>query len=110
MKGAWRVAWLIAGASVLPAFAQSTAYPVKPIRLIVPLAPGGPSDILARTMGQKLGENLRQPVVVENRTGAGGTIGTDAAAKSAPDGYTMLLIALASYTINATLYAKLPYD
>ena len=109
MKRAWLVAWLIAGAGALPAFAQP-AYPVKPIRLIVPLAPGGPSDILARTMGQKLSENLKQPVVVENRTGAGGTIGTDAAAKSAPDGYTMLLIALASYTINSTLYTKLPYD
>ena len=91
-----------------PAGAQG--YPVKPIRLIVPLAPGGPSDILARTMGQKLTENLKQPIVVENRTGAGGTIGTDAAAKSAPDGYTMLLIAVASYTINAGLYPKLPYD
>jgi tripartite-type tricarboxylate transporter receptor subunit TctC len=85
-------------------------YPVKPIRLLVPLAPGGPSDILARTMGQKLTENLKQTIVVENRTGAGGTIGTDAAAKSPPDGYTMLLIAVASYTINASLYPKLPYD
>jgi tripartite-type tricarboxylate transporter receptor subunit TctC len=85
-------------------------YPVKPIRLLVPLAPGGPSDILARAMGQKLTENLKQTVVVENRTGAGGTIGTDAAAKSPPDGYTLLLIAVASYTINANLYPKLPYD
>jgi tripartite-type tricarboxylate transporter receptor subunit TctC len=85
-------------------------YPAKPVRLIVPLAPGGPSDILARSMAQKLTENLKQTVFVENRTGAGGTIGTDAAAKSAPDGYTLLLIAVASYTINATLYPKLPYD
>ena len=90
--------------------AGAQSYPVKPIRLIVPLAPGGPSDILARTMGQKLTENLKQTIVVENRTGAGGTIGTDAAAKSPPDGYTMLLIAVASYTINANLYPKLPYD
>jgi tripartite-type tricarboxylate transporter receptor subunit TctC len=90
--------------------AGAQGYPVKPLRLIVPLAPGGPSDILARTMGQKLTENLKQTIVVENRTGAGGTIGTDAAAKSPPDGYTMLLIAVASYTINASLYPKLPYD
>jgi tripartite-type tricarboxylate transporter receptor subunit TctC len=97
------VAWAAHGAG-------AQGYPVKPIRLIVPLAPGGPSDILARTMGQKLTENLKQTIVVENRTGAGGTIGTDAAAKSPPDGYTMLLIAVASYTINASLYPKLPYD
>ena len=93
----------------LPVLAQQQ-YPVKPVRLIVPLAPGGPSDILARSMAQKLTENLKQTVFVENRTGAGGTIGTDIAAKSAPDGYTLLLIAVASYTINATLYPKLPYD
>jgi tripartite-type tricarboxylate transporter receptor subunit TctC len=91
------------------AYAQQ-AYPVKPIRLIVPLAPGGPSDILARTMAQKMTEGLKQSVVVDNRTGAGGTIGTDLAAKSPADGYTMLLIAAATYTINANLYKKLPFD
>jgi tripartite-type tricarboxylate transporter receptor subunit TctC len=101
----------VAGVVALAACgAGAQSYPVKPIRLLVPLAPGGPSDILARTMGQKLTENLKQTVVVENRTGAGGTIGTDAAAKSPPDGYTMLLIAVASYTINASLYPKLPFD
>jgi tripartite-type tricarboxylate transporter receptor subunit TctC len=105
------VVTLLAGIIALAAHgAGAQGYPVKPIRLIVPLAPGGPSDILARTMGQKLTENLKQTIVVENRTGAGGTIGTDAAAKSPPDGYTMLLIAVASYTINASLYPKLPYD
>jgi tripartite-type tricarboxylate transporter receptor subunit TctC len=103
-------AFFAASVAVASWDAAAQAYPVKPIRLIVPLAPGGPSDILARTMGQKLTENLRQTIVVENRTGAGGTIGTDAAAKSPPDGYTMLLIAVASYTINANLYPKLPYD
>jgi tripartite-type tricarboxylate transporter receptor subunit TctC len=92
-----------------PALAQQP-YPVKPIRLIVPLAPGGPSDILARTMAQKLTESLKQTVIVENRTGAGGTIGIDAAAKAPPDGYHLLLVAVASYTINASLYPKLPYD
>ena len=93
----------------LPALAQQQ-YPAKPVRIVVPLAPGGPSDILARAMAQKLTENLKHTVFVENRTGAGGTIGTDIAAKAAPDGYTLLLIAVASYTINASLYPKLPYD
>jgi tripartite-type tricarboxylate transporter receptor subunit TctC len=93
----------------MPALAQQN-YPAKPIRLIVPLAPGGPSDILARSMSQAISPSLGQSVVVDNRTGAGGTIGTDIAAKSPADGYTMLLIALATYTINANLYPKLPYD
>jgi len=101
----------VAGALVLVAGnAAAQAYPAKPIRLIVPLAPGGPSDILGRSIAQKLTENLKQTVFVENRTGAGGTIGADIAAKAAPDGYTLLLIAVASYTINTTLYPKLPYD
>ena len=86
------------------------AYPGRPIRLVVPLAPGGPSDILARSMAQKLTEGLMQTVFVENRTGAGGTIGIDVAAKSPPDGHTLLLVAVATYTINANLYPKLPYD
>ncbi len=87
-----------------------TNYPAKAIRLVVPLALGGPSDILARTMAQKLTESLKQTVVVDNRTGAGGVIGTDIAAKSPPDGYTLLLVAAATYTINANIYSKLPYD
>ena len=111
MERAFRVALLplILAAGAAPALAQP-GYPVKPIRLIVPLAPGGPSDILARAMAQSLTESLKQSVVVDNRTGAGGTIGTDLAAKSPPDGYTLLLIAVNNYTINANLYAKLPYD
>jgi tripartite-type tricarboxylate transporter receptor subunit TctC len=95
--------------AAVPALAQP-AYPVKPIRMVVPLAPGGPSDILARSMAQKLTESMKQTVFVENRTGAGGTIGIDVAAKAPPDGYTLLLVAVASYTINASLYPKLPYD
>ena len=85
-------------------------YPTRTIRLIVPLAPGGPSDILARTMAQKMSESMKQTVVVDNRTGAGGTIGTDIAAKAPADGYNLLLIAAATYTINANLYKKLPFD
>lgn len=116
MKVAFRIQFLVGwalgaglAATVAGAYAQQS-YPVKPVRLIVPLAPGGPSDILARTMAQKLTEGLKQSVVVDNRTGAGGTIGTDIAAKSPPDGYTMLLIAAATLTINANLYKKLPFD
>ena len=85
------------------------SYPVKPIRFIVAQAPGGPSDTLARAVAQKLTEVLGQPVVVENRSGAGGTVGTEIAAKAAPDGYTLLL-ASTSLAINASLYPKLPYD
>ena len=92
-----------------PAQAQQ-GYPTRPIRLIVPLAPGGPSDILARSMAQQLTESMKQTVFVENRAGAGGVIGTDIAAKSSADGYNMLLMAVATYTINAGRYTKLPYD
>jgi len=99
-----------AAALLVAAPAQGQAYPARPIRLVVPLAPGGPSDILARSMAQKLTEGLMQTVFVENRTGAGGTIGIDVAAKSPPDGHTLLLVAVATYTINASLYPKLPYD
>lgn len=84
-------------------------YPDKPIRVVVPYAPGGASDILARVLGQKLSESLRQPVVIENRAGAGGTIGADLVAKALPDGYTLLLADVGVYTISPTLYPKLPY-
>lgn len=86
------------------------AWPAKPIRLIVPLAPGGTTDILARTMGPQLTAGLGQPIVIENRGGAGGVVGTDVAAKAAPDGYTLLLISGDSYNVNAGMTPKLPYD
>ena len=101
-------ALMVAGAWA-PAQAQQP-YPARPIRLIVPLAPGGPSDILARSMAQQLTDSMRQTVFVENRAGAGGVIGTDIAAKSSADGYNMLLMAVATYTINAGRFTKLPYD
>jgi tripartite-type tricarboxylate transporter receptor subunit TctC len=94
-------------AAAQPAFAQN--YPVRPLRLIVPSSPGGTSDILARVLAHKLVEQLGQQVVVDNRAGAGGTIAYDQVAKSAPDGYT-LLIAPASITINTSMYSKLPYN
>ncbi len=100
----------VASIACAPHARAQANYPAKPIRLIVPLAPGGPSDILARTMAQKLTESLKQTVVVDNRTGAGGVIGTDLAAKSPPDGYTLLLVAAATYTINGAIYSMLPYD
>jgi len=90
--------------------AQGTrnGYPNKPIRLIVPFAPGGGTDIVARALAQKLGESFRQSVVVDNRAGGGGTIGTETAVHAAPDGYTMILVS-GSYSTNAAIY-KLPYD
>lgn len=85
-------------------------YPSKPIRLIVPYQAGGSTDIFARVVGEGLAKRLGQPVLVENRTGAGGSIGTDYVAKSAPDGYTLLLTIPAPITANLALYSKLPYD
>jgi len=93
---------------VAPASSQA-AYPDRPIKLIVPFAPGGSNDILARVLAEKLGGRLGQPVIVENRAGAGGTIGTDFVVKSPPDGYT-LLFASTSITTNAASGKKLPYD
>ena len=84
-------------------------YPHKTIRMVVPFPAGGPTDIIARTVGQKLTESMGQPVVIDNRGGSGGNIGADIVAKSAPDGYT-LLMAIVSHAINASLYSKLPYD
>jgi tripartite-type tricarboxylate transporter receptor subunit TctC len=89
-------------------YAQS--YPSKPIRLVVPYAAGGTSDILARQIGPKLTEAWGQPVVVENRTGANGNVGADFVAKSAPDGYTLLLTDLGGLVISASVYPKLPFD
>ena len=91
------------------ASAQS-AYPNKPLRFIVPFAAGGPTDVLARVIGQKLGESLGQPVVVENRPGAGGNIASDYVAKAPPDGYTLILGTVGTHAINASLYSKLPFD
>jgi len=87
-----------------------TLYPSKPIRIIVPLAAGGPSDLLARTLGQKFTETWSQPVVIYNRTGANGVVGCEIAAKSPPDGYTLLMGTNGTHGINASLFSKLPYD
>lgn len=89
--------------------ASAAGYPDRPVRVIVPFAAGGPTDVMARLVAQKLSESLKQQFFVENRPGAGGNIGTMAAAHSTADGYT-LLVASSSYVVNPSLYAKNPYD
>ena len=94
-------------AAALPTWAQ---YPERPIKLVVPFPPGGPTDIVARPLAQALGTALKQTVVVENRGGAGGSIGADLVAKSPPDGYTLLMGTVGTNAINGALYARLPHD
>ena len=93
-----------------PVVPQPAAYPSKPIRLVVPFPPAGPTDVVARLVGQKLAERWNQQVVVENRAGAGGTIGAELVARTAADGYTLLMGSTANMAVNVTLYAKLSYD
>jgi tripartite-type tricarboxylate transporter receptor subunit TctC len=92
------------------AIAQAPAYPTKPIRIVVPFPPGGATDILARDVAQKLTDAWGQSVIVDNRPGAGGNIGSELVAKSAPDGYTLEMGTVGTHAINASLYAKMPYD
>src|SRR5262245_8343207 len=103
---------LAAGAAALPAvsrFAQAQSYPTRPVRIIVPVAPGGALDILARLIGQWVSERLGQPLVVENRPGGGTNIGIEVVVRAPADGYTLLLIP-GSVTVNATLYDKLNFN
>ena len=105
------IAAALALAALAPATGFAQDWPGKqPIRIVVPFAAGGTSDILARTLGEKLQAALKQTVVIENKAGAGGVIGADSVAKSAPDGYTILLGTIASHAINPALQAKMPYD
>src|SRR3954464_6728880 len=100
--------------ALLLAFAACVAaaqgYPTKPIHLIVPFPPGGPTDIVGRLVGHKLAEGLGQPVIVDNRPGAGGTVGSAAAAKAPPDGYTLLYGSTSTLAIAPSLYHELSYD
>jgi len=91
-----------------PGTANAQHYPSRSIRIVVPYPPGGGIDVVARTLAQKMNEVMGQPVMVDNRAGANGIIGSDAVAKAAPDGYTVL-ITLATHVINPALYARLPY-
>jgi tripartite-type tricarboxylate transporter receptor subunit TctC len=103
---------LASAAAALPTLAQSAraqAYPTRPVRLIVGFAPGGPTDVFARVIAQKLGENLGRQFYVDNITGGTGNIATGQAAKAAPDGYTVLF-AFSSYVVNPTLFDRVPYD
>ena len=98
---------IVATLTALPASAQT--FPSKPVRLVVGFPPGGESDIIARLVGQKLGESLGQAVVVENRPGASGTVAAAAVAKAAPDGYTLFFVT-SGHSVNTTLFTSLPYD
>lgn len=100
---------LVAAAAPAAGMAQA-AFPSKPIRLIVPFPPGGGTDMIARTVAQKVADLNKWSVIVDNRPGAGGNLGVDAAAKSAPDGYTLVMGQTSNLAINPTLYTKLPYD
>src|SRR5437773_4804075 len=113
-----RRAWLIRGmAGVLatsaviaaPLAAHAQAWPTRPIQLLIPYPPGGSADLLARPVAAKLQERLGQPVVLDYRPGAGGTIASQALARAKPDGNTLIMV-LAAHAINASLYPKLPYD
>jgi tripartite-type tricarboxylate transporter receptor subunit TctC len=108
-----RVAKVLVSALILVVMsgpAEAQQYPTKPIRLVVPFTPGGTTDILARTVAQKLTESWGQQVVIDNRPGAGGNIGTEIVAKAPPDGYTLLMGTISTHAINASLYKKLAFD
>ena len=101
---------VLAVAALLATGAYAQTYPTKPLRVIVPWTAGGTADLLARTVAQKLNESLGQQVVVDNRPGAGGLIGTEVAAKAPPDGYTLLLATTAPNSVAPSLYPKIPFD
>jgi tripartite-type tricarboxylate transporter receptor subunit TctC len=107
MKRLLHVLAAVAAAACLPALAD--AYPTKPVRIVVPFAPGGGTDVVARILGQKMSAELNQQFVIENRAGAGGSIGTEVAAKAPADGYTLLLVPT-SHVINPSIFTKLPFD
>jgi tripartite-type tricarboxylate transporter receptor subunit TctC len=105
-----RYLFLLLFAVALPPYAQSQTYPLKPIRIVVPFPPGGGTDVGTRVIAQKLQESLGQPVVVENKGGAAGILGTEYTAKAAPDGYTLMMGNIGTHAINVSLYKSLSYD
>jgi tripartite-type tricarboxylate transporter receptor subunit TctC len=108
MRDIARRSLLIGSLAAVTAPARAQAWPNRPIRIVVPFGPGGPADIYARVLGHEIGETLKQQFVIENKTGAGGTIGADIVAKAAPDGYTLLMMSN-TLTTNETLLANKPY-
>ena len=90
--------------------ADAPGYPNKTIRIVVPFPPGGISDVMSRVFGQKFTDSWNQPVIIENRAGAGGNIGSDIVAKSPPDGYTLVMGSIGTHAVNASLFSKMPYD
>ena len=101
--------WIVMLTSLAAGAAAAQDYPVRPVRMIVPFAPGGPTDVISRIVAGKLSEAFDQQVVVDNRAGAGGNVGTGIAANATPDGYTLLVVS-SSFVVNPGLYAKIPYD
>ncbi|MNY86300.1 Tripartite tricarboxylate transporter family receptor [compost metagenome] len=101
--------WALGGLAPL-SWAQTPSWPTKPITFVVPQNPGGANDVIARAVAQSLGTSLGQPVIVENRPGANGNVGTSQVARSAADGYTFLVTAQSAYTINPALYSRVPFD
>ena len=106
----YKLAGLLIAAIFFTGNAGAQPYPNKPIRLVIPFGPGGSNDIVGRILAQKLGENLGQPVVVDNRAGAGGMVGTDAVVNAAPDGYTLMIGATSTIAANVGLYPKRGFD
>jgi len=108
----WQRRQLLAAALTigLPRLAFAQDFPMRPIRIVVPFAPGGGNDVFARHLAASMTDVLKQQVIVENRAGAGGTIGSDLVAKAKPDGYTLLLGHTGTLAINPSLYPRLPYD
>jgi len=109
-RGLLAVSIIASFLTVAPAANAGEAYPTHPIRMVVPFSAGGPTDIVARIMGAKMSDLLGQQVFAENRTGAGGNLGADAVAKSAGDGYTLLMATVSTHAINPGLYKQMPYD
>jgi tripartite-type tricarboxylate transporter receptor subunit TctC len=105
-----KIVRFLAALLLAPAFAVAQQYPSKPIRIIVPFPAGGIADLFGRVIGQKFTEAWGQPAVVDNRPGAGGNIGADIVAKSAPDGYTLVTGSIGTHAVNVSLFSKLPYD
>lgn len=109
-KQCWRNFFLVLFLSLVNAAAFAQAFPNKPIRMIVPFPPGGPTDIVARPLAILLGTQLKDQIIIDNKGGAGGSIGADLVAKSVPDGYTLLMGTVGTNAINGSLYKNLPYD